>query len=219
MNGARSLGARIVTYDRYRDNRDEITASLAAEYGYTIVPSASHPSVMAGAGTVALELLRQVPGLTTILVPVGGGGLAAGTAVAAKHINPDIYVIGVEPCDGADTAASLRAGHLVTLPAVPGTIADGLRHASPARLPWEVNKMLLDDVVTVTDDCILAAMTWAFNHLKIVTEPSGAVALAALASPALPPGPTGVVISGGSVDFATFRALMAGLPHTGHAVG
>lgn len=218
VNGARSLGACIVTYDRYRDDRDEITAGLAAEYGYTIVPSASHLSVMAGAGTVALELLRQAPGLTTILVPVGGGGLAAGTAVAAKHMNRDISVIGVEPCDGADTAASLRAGHLVTLPAVPGTIADGLRHTSPAGLTWEVNKMLLDDVVTVTDGCIVQAMRWAFDYLKIVAEPSGAVALAALASPGLPPGPAGVVISGGSVDFATFRALMAGLSHTGHAV-
>ena len=78
--------------------------------------------------------------------------------------------------------------------------------------------MLLDDVVTVTDDCIVAAMKWAFDHLKIVTEPSGAVALAALANPGLPPGPAGVVISGGSVDFATFLALIAGLPHTGHAV-
>ena len=94
---------------------------------------------MAGAGTVALELLQQAPGLTTILVPVGRGGLAAGTAVAAQHINRDITVIGVEPVSGADTAASLRAGHLVTLPA-PDTIADGLRHTSPAGLPWEVSK-------------------------------------------------------------------------------
>ena len=214
--GARSLGAHIVTYDRYRDNRDEITAGLAAEYGYTIVPSASHPSVMAGAGTVAIELLRQAPGLTSILVPVGGGGLAAGTAVAAKHVNPDISVIGVETCDGADTAASLLAGHLVTLPAVPATIADGLRHTSPASLTWEVNRMLLDDVVTVTDDCIVQAMKWAFDYLKIVAEPSGAVALAAVVSPGLPPGPVGVVISGGSVDFATFRALLAKLSRTGH---
>lgn len=218
VDGARSLGAHIVTHDRYRDDRDEITAGLAAEYGYTVVPSASHPSVMAGAGTVALELLQQAPGLTTILVPVGGGGLAAGTAVAAKHMNRDITVIGVEPGSGADTAASLRAGHLVTLPAVPDTIADGLRHTSPAQLTWEVNKMLLDDVVTVTDDCIVQAMRWAFDYLKIVTEPSGAVALAALASPGLPPGPVGVVISGGSVDFATFRALIAGLSHPDHAV-
>jgi len=90
VNGARLLGARVVTYDRHRDDRGEITAGLAAEHGYSVVPSANHPCVMAGAGTVALELLRQAPRLATILVPVGGGGLAAGTAVAAKDINRDI---------------------------------------------------------------------------------------------------------------------------------
>jgi threo-3-hydroxy-L-aspartate ammonia-lyase len=212
VNGARSLGARVVTYDRCRDDRDEITSGLAAEHEYAVVPSADDPSVMAGAGTVALELLRQAPGLALILVPVGGGGLAAGTVVAAKSINRAITVIGVEPRAGGDTAASLRAGHLVTLPTVPDTIADGLRHTSPAPLSWEVNKVLLDDVVTVTDDGIIQAMRWAFEYLKIVVEPSGAVALAALATSGLPAGPAGVVVSGGSVDFGTFRALMAGLP-------
>jgi threo-3-hydroxy-L-aspartate ammonia-lyase len=212
VNGARFLGARIVSYDRHRDDRDAITSALAAEYGYAIVPSADDKSVMAGAGTAALELLRQVPGLSVILVPVGGGGLAAGTAVAAKEISRHIAVIGVEPRTGADTAASLRAGHRVTLPAVPDTIADGLRHTSPARLPWEVNKVLLDDVVTVTDDDIAQAMRWAFDYLKIVAEPSGAAALAALAGVGLPPGPAGVMISGGSVDYATYRAITGGLP-------
>jgi threonine dehydratase len=156
-------------------------------------PIAGDKSVMAGAGTAALELLRQAPGLSVILVPAGGGRLAAGTAVAAKAINRT----------AADTAASLRAGHRVTLPAVPDTIADGLRHTSPARLPWEVNKVLLDDVVTVTDDDIAHAMRWAFDHLRIVAKLSGAAALAALARPGLPPGPAGVIISGGSVDYAT----------------
>jgi threonine dehydratase len=212
VNGARSLGARVITYDRYRDDRDEIASGLAAEHEYALVPSADDPSVMAGAGTVALELLRQAPSLALILVPVGGGGLAAGTVVAAKSINRAITVIGVEPRTGGDTAASLRAGHRITLPAVPDTIADGLRHTSPAPLPWEVNKVLLDDVVTVPDDGIVQAMRWAFEYLKIVVEPSGAVALAALATSGLPAGPAGVVISGGSVDFGTFRALMAGLP-------
>lgn len=127
-------------------------------------------------------------------------------------INRRITVIGVEPRTGADTAASLRAGHRVTLPAVPDTIADGLRHTSPARLPWEVNKVLLDDVATVTDEEIAQAMRWAFDHLKIVVEPSGAVALAALAGTGLPPGPAGVIISGGSVDYRTFRAIAVGLP-------
>ena len=212
VNGARSLGARIIRYDRHRDDRDAITGALAAEYGYAIVPSADDKAVMAGAGTATLELLRQAPGLSVILVPVGGGGLAVGTAVAAKEINRHITVIGVEPRTGADMAASLRAGHLVTLPAVPDTIADGLRHTSPARLPWEVNKVLLDDVVTVTDGDIAQAMRWAFDHLKIVAEPSGAVALAALAGGGLPPGPAGVIVSGGSVDYRIFRAITGGLP-------
>lgn len=209
VEGARSLGARIVTYHRERDDRDEMTASLAAEHGLTIVPSANSPFIMAGAGTAALELLEQAPDLEVILVPVGGGGLAAGTAVAAKHVNPGIKVVGVEPEAGADTAASLRAGERTELPAVPETIADGLRHTTPAPLPWEVNRALLDDVLTVSDDQILQAMRWAFSNLKIVVEPSGAVALAALAHPELPPGRVGVVISGGSVDLAAFLQLMS----------
>jgi threo-3-hydroxy-L-aspartate ammonia-lyase len=212
VEGALSLGARVISYDRHSDDRDAITRALAAEHGYTVVPSADDRLVMAGAGTVALEMLQQAPDLALILVPVGGGGLAAGTAVTARDLNPGIRVIGVEPGAGADTARSLRAGHRVTLPAVPDTIADGLRHTSPAPLPWEVNKVLLDDVVTVTDDCIAHAMRWAFDHLKIVAEPSGAVALAALASSGLPPGQAGVVISGGSVDYRTFKAIIAG-PH------
>jgi threonine dehydratase len=212
VNGARSLGASIVTYNRGRDDRDEITASLAATNGYSIIPSASHPLVMAGAGTVARELLAQAPGLAAILVPVGGGGLAAGVAVAVKAVSPAIAVIGVEPETGADTAASLQAGRVVTLSAVPDTISDGLRHTSPAALPWEVNRLLLDDVITVTDDQIVQAMQWAFDHLNTVAEPSGAVALAAAAHRGLPSGPAGVVISGGSVDFATFRALLSGRP-------
>jgi threonine dehydratase len=186
VEGALSLGARVISYERHSDDRDAITCALAAEHGYTVVPSADDRLVMAGAGTVALEMLQQAPDLALILVPVGGGGLAA------------------------DTARSLRAGHRVTLPAVPDTIADGLRHTSPAPLPWEVNKVLLDDVVT--DDCVTHAMRWAFDHLKIVAVPSGAVALAALASSGLPPGQTGVVISGGSVDYRTFKAITAG-PH------
>ena len=217
VNAAAWFGAHVARYDRHADDRDAIARALAAEHGYTIVPSADDRFVIAGAGTVALEFLEQAPDLAVILVPVGGGGLAAGTAVAAKAVNPGIQVIGVEPSTGADTAASLRAGHRVTLPAVPGTIADGLRHTSPAPLPWEVNKVLLDDVVTVTDDQIARAMRWAFEHLKIVAEPSGAAALAALTSPGLPPGPAGVVISGGSVDWRTFQAITASPDRTTEA--
>ncbi|MCG6499365.1 threonine/serine dehydratase [Kitasatospora sp. A2-31] len=212
VDGARTLGASIVAYHRQRDDRDEIVAQLAVDQGLAVVPSADAQAVMAGAGTAALELLWQAPVLTAILVPVGGGGLAAGTAVAAKHINPHIKVIGVEPAAAADTAASLHAGQITELPAVPDTVADGLRHVSPAAMPWEINKTLLDGVITVTDAQIVQAMGWAFKHLKVVTEPSGAVALAALAGLDLPPGPVGAILSGGSVDLDAFHRLVAAPP-------
>ncbi|MFD8318496.1 threonine ammonia-lyase [Kitasatospora purpeofusca] len=212
VDGARAMGAEVVAYHRQRDDRDAIVAELTVDRGLAIVPSANAPAVMAGAGTVALELLWQAPVMTAILVPVGGGGLAAGTAVAAKHLNPHLKVIGVEPVTAGDTAASLQAGQLAELPAVPDTIADGLRHTAPAALPWEVNRVLLDDVVTVTDDQIVQAMGWAFNHLKVVAEPSGAVALAALDGLDLPPGPVGVIISGGSVELDAFHRLVATAP-------
>jgi threonine dehydratase len=210
--GARSHGAKIVTYDRHRDDREAIAADLAAIHGYMIVPSANAMPVMAGAGTAALELLAQAPDARLILVPVGGGGLAAGTAVAAKAVNRQVQVIGVEPRAGADTAASLRARTRVTLPEVPGTIADALRHTSPAPLAWAVNRILLDDVVTVTDGQIAEAMRWAFELLKVVVEPSGAVALAALSCLPRPAGKVGVIISGGSVDLDTFYQVLATEP-------
>ncbi|MEE1829266.1 threonine/serine dehydratase [Streptomyces sp. BE20] len=212
VDGALALGADIVTHHRQREDRDAIVERLAADRGFTVLPSANSQAVMAGAGTAALELLWQAPVLTAILVPVGGGGLAAGTAVAAKHINPNIKVIGVEPQAADDTAASLRAGQLAELAAVPDTIADGLRHTSPAPLPWEINRQLLHGVVTVTDTQIVQAMGWAFKYLKVVAEPSGAVALAALAGLDLPAGPVGVIISGGSVDLDAFHRLVATPP-------
>jgi threonine dehydratase len=209
VEGARAMGADIVAYHRQRDDRDATVARLAADRGFAVVPSANARTVMAGAGTVALELLRQAPATTAILVPVGGGGLAAGTAVAAKRLKPQIRVVGVEPETAADTAASLRTGRIVKLLAVPDTIADGLRQTSPAALPWEINKDLLDCVITVTDRHIVQAMALAFSCLKVVTEPSGAVALAALAGLDLPPGPVGVILSGGSVDLHDFHRLVA----------
>ena len=208
VEGARAMGADVVAYHRQRDDRDAVVAGLAADRGLAVVPSANARAVMAGAGTVALELLRQAPAITAILVPVGGGGLAAGAAVAAKHVNPRLTVVGVEPETAADTAASLRAGQIVTLPAVPDTIADGLRHTSPAALPWEINKELLDRVITVPDGHIAQAMALAFSRLKVVTEPSGAVGLAALAALELPPGPVGVILSGGSIDLDDFHRIV-----------
>ncbi|MEU3904153.1 pyridoxal-phosphate dependent enzyme [Streptomyces goshikiensis] len=207
--GALALGARLVTYDRASGDRDALVAKIAAEQGAAIIPSANSPQVMAGAGTAALELLTDHPEITTLVVPVGGGGLAAGSAVIAWELRPGIKVIGVEPATAADTLASLRAGHRVTLPSVPSTVADGLGHTTPSELPWRVNSRLLTDIVTVTDREITSAMEYAFRHLKMVAEPSGAVALAAVLARDLATdgGTVGVVLSGGGVDLPVFHDL------------
>ncbi|MFD6464878.1 threonine ammonia-lyase [Streptomyces goshikiensis] len=215
--GAMSLGAQIVTYDRRHDDRDALVVGLANERGLSVIPSANSPHVMAGAGTAALELLTEHPEITTLVVPIGGGGLAAGTAVIAKHLRPGIRIVGVEPSAGADTLASLRAGHRVSLEEVPRTVADGLGHTTPSALPWQVNSLLLDDVVTVADREITFAMGYAFQHLKCVAEPSGAVALAAVLANRLDlDGQTaGVMISGGGVDLPVFHDLTSSAHRNG----
>ncbi|WP_043655651.1 threonine ammonia-lyase [Nocardia thailandica] len=206
---ARTLGARIVGYDPLREDRDRLTADLAAAHGLTVVPSADHRDVVAGAATVALEFLAQAPDLTVLLVPVGGGGLAAGTALTVAELAAHVRVVGVEPETAADTTLSLRAGRRIALPTVPDTIADGLRHRVPAELPWRINRRLLGAVVTVTEDEIRAAMGWALRCLDLVVEPSGAVALAAAPRFGAANASVGVVVSGGSVDAAAFTRLVA----------
>lgn len=203
------LGARIVSYDRRSGRRDALVHQLAHENGLAIVPSANAEQVIAGAGTVGWEMLEEIPTLTALLVPVGGGGLAAGTAVAAAGHDPSLKVFGVEPAEADDTFRSLSVGQLISIPP-PVTIADGLGHSEPARIPFEINQRLLADVVTVPEEAIAEAMAYLFRHFRLVAEPSGAVAFAGLlhARDRLPPGPVGVVVSGGNVDWHTYRAQL-----------
>ncbi|WP_327378973.1 threonine/serine dehydratase (plasmid) [Streptomyces sp. NBC_01216] len=210
VEGVRALGGRVVTYQRGADDRDALVAEIAAREGQAVVPSANSRHIMAGAGTAALELLADHPEIGTLVVPVGGGGLAAGTAVIAKHLNPAVKVYGVEPEQGADTLLSLKCGQRIALPDPPVTIADGLGHLCPAPLAWAVNSTLLDGVVAVTDRHITTAMAFAFRHLKVVAEPSGACALAAVLAGLVPheSGTIGVMISGGGVDLPTFHRLI-----------
>lgn len=206
---ARSLGAQVVFYDRHTQDRDALVADLADQHGYTIVPSADHPDVMAGAGTLAVELLDQAPDVRTVLVPVGGGGLAAGCATWLAEAAPRVRVIGVEPEDAADTAASLVCGERVRID-VPTTCADGLRHTTPPPGPFAVNQQHLAGIVTVSEREIGTAMRWCFEHLRMVVEPSGATALAALVARwgEIGAGPVGVVLSGGNVSWETFVRLV-----------
>ena len=205
-------GAELHTYNAATERREEVAAAIAAERKLTIIRPFDDYDVMAGQGTVGLELIAQAGpgGLDQVLVPIGGGGLAAGVSTAVKALLPDTAVIGVEPAAADDTAQSVRAGHRVTIPA-PVTIADGLLAEQPGELTFAVNSRLLDDVVTVSETAIIEAMRFCFTRLKIVAEPSAAVALAALRSGVVPGSGrrTGVVLSGGNIDPATFAALLA----------
>lgn len=211
LAATRGYGAEIVAYDRYAEDREAIAARLAADRGCAVVPPYDDPYVMAGQGTSALELIEDVGELDVLLVPVGGGGLIAGSATAAKGLLPQVRVVGVEPAAGDDTKRSLAAGRRLSIP-VPRTIADGQQATTPGALTFEVNRRLVDEIVVVTDDEILDAMAFAFDRLKIVTEPSGACAVAALLAGKLDVAGkrVGVIISGGNVGVERFRALLAG---------
>ncbi|MCW2870870.1 pyridoxal-phosphate dependent enzyme [Actinacidiphila oryziradicis] len=209
LAATRNYGAEIVTYDRYTGDRVALGNKLAAERGLVLIPPYEHPHVIAGQGTVALELLEETGPLDALLVPIGGGGLMAGCSTAAKALVPDIRMVGVEPEDADDTRRSLAAGARVSIP-VGRTIADGLMADTPGRLTFSVNRRLVDEVVLVSDDEIRAAMALAFERLKVVIEPSGAAALAALLSGRLDPLPAriGVVISGGNVSLSRLHEIL-----------
>ena len=209
LEATRGYGAEIVPYDRWTEDREAIGARLAEERGLALVKPYDDPLVMAGQGTTALELLDEVPELDVLVVPVGGGGLIAGCATVAKALHPGIRVVGVEPEAGDDTARSLAAGERVHIE-LPHTIADGLQAAAPGELTFEVNRRLVDEVVTVSDAEIVAAMAFLFDRLKLVTEPSGAVGVAALLTGRIRGGAIGVVISGGNVGVARFAELLRG---------
>ncbi|MGP3964791.1 threo-3-hydroxy-L-aspartate ammonia-lyase [Nonomuraea sp. 3N208] len=204
-------GAEIVTYDRYTGDRVAIGEALAAERGLALIPPYEHPHVIAGQGTATLELLEEAGELDALLVPIGGGGLIAGSATAAKGLQPGIRVIGVEPEAGDDTKRSLSAGRRVSIP-VPRTIADGQAAEIPGELTFSINRHLVDDIVLVSDDEIRAAMRLAFERMKIVIEPSGATPLAALLAGRLDrvPPRIGLIVSGGNIDVRRFAELCAG---------
>jgi threonine dehydratase len=202
-------GAEIVTYDRYTGDREAIGRALAEQRGLALIPPYEHPHVIAGQGTATLELLEEVGDLDVVIVPVGGGGLIAGSAIAAKGLQPGIRVVGVEPEAGDDTKRSLEAGRRISID-VPRTIADGQAAHIPGELTFSVNERLVDEIVLVSDDEIRDAMRFAFDRLKTVMEPSGATALAALLASRLDPVPArvGLIVSGGNVDTKRFAALL-----------
>lgn len=201
LEATRAQGATIVNYDRFKEDRAAIGARISAETGATLAPPFDHPWIIAGQGTTALELLQEIPDLDALVVPIGGGGLMSGCSIAAKHVRPNIRLIGVEPEAGNDVFLSLAAGHVVEVPP-PETIADGLRTPAPGKITFPIIQRNVERVVLVTDDEIRAALRYLLTRLKILVEPSGAVGPAAALAGKLPEGlgRVGFVLSGGNVD-------------------
>lgn len=204
-------GAEVVTYDRYTQDRTALGRAMAAERGLALIPPYDHPEVIAGQGTAALELLEEVPDLDVLVVPVGGGGLMAGSAIAATGVSPSIRMVGVEPEAGDDTKRSLAAGRRVGIP-VPRTIADAMGADIPGELTFSVNRGLVDEIVLVSDEELRAGMRFLFDRMKLVAEPTGASGVAALLAGRLrvPGVRVGVILSGGNVDAARFCELVGG---------
>ncbi|HEV2777561.1 MAG TPA: pyridoxal-phosphate dependent enzyme [Solirubrobacteraceae bacterium] len=203
-------GAEVIGFDRYADDRYALQAQLAADRGLTIVPAYDDRRVIAGQGTVALELLEDAgEALDLLVVPVGGGGLISGCAIAVAALSPATRVIGVEPRASDDVARSKRSGRRERVTGGP-TIADGQQLTTPGELTWPIIDRLVDDVVTVSDDEIVVAMALLFERCKLVAEPSGASALAALLAGRIPVAGlrVGVVLSGANIDAERFAQLV-----------
>jgi threonine dehydratase len=201
MEATRAHGARVVTYNRFKESREAIAQSILKETGRTLVPPFDHPMIMAGQGTAAMELLEETGSLDALITPVGGGGLLSGCATIAKAEHPSIRVFGAEPEGANDTFLSMLAGERIAVH--PDTIADGLRAPKPGELTFPVIRQLVERIVLVSEDEIRAAVKFLLLRLKILVEPSGAVPVAAVLFRKLPPEirSVGVVISGGNVDF------------------
>jgi threonine dehydratase len=203
--------SEVVLYDRYTEDREAIGRRLAAERGMTLVPPYDHPDVMAGQGTAAAELLAETGPLDLLLVCVGGGGLIAGCAVAAAHLSPGIRVLGIEPEAGNDTQQSLARGEIVHI-ATPHTIADGAQTQHSGRLTFPVIQRLVERIETVSDDQLVGTMRFFAERMKLVVEPTGCLAAAALLEGVVPARGqrVGVVVSGGNVDLARYAAWLSG---------
>ncbi|MCA8911749.1 MAG: pyridoxal-phosphate dependent enzyme, partial [Planctomycetes bacterium] len=211
LRATRGYGAEVVLYDKHKQTREELGAKLAEERGLTLIPPYDHPHIVAGQGTVALELHEQVPDLDVVLTPCGGGGLLSGCAVATRALRPGCKVIGVEPAAADDATRSFKTGELQTVHN-PETVADGARTPSLGQLTFPLIRANVDDMVTVDDAAIIEAMRFIWERMKLVVEPTGAMAYAALHSGALQFSGkrVGVVISGGNVDLDALPKLLAG---------
>lgn len=215
LDRTRAAGAEIVTFDRDTEDRMQIAQDICKERGACFIPPYDHPHIIAGQGTAGLELMRQAEDMGAtpdyLLAPTGGGGLIAGLSIAAKHLNPEIQVYAVEPEDFDDLGRSLASGKREKNAALSGSICDALLANTPGELTFQVNQSNLSGALKVSDDEVREAMRFAFNELKLVLEPGGATALAALLNQRVSvEGKTvAVVLSGGNVDRGQFAEILS----------
>ena len=209
IDATRGYGAEVQLFDRYTEDREAIGRTLANERGMTLIPPFDHPHVMAGQGTAALELIEDAGPLDVMVVCVGGGGLISGCAVATRHALPQCRVVGVEPEAGNDVQQSFRRGEIVHID-VPKTIADGAQTQAPGRFTFPVIKALVDEVLTVSDAQLVSAMRFFAERMKMVVEPTGCLAAAAVLEGVLDVRgkKVGVILSGGNIDVARYAALL-----------
>jgi len=210
LTATRGYGADVVTYDRLTEDREAIARELAQRDGRTVIPPFNNARIAAGQGTAALELLEEAPELDVVIAPLGGGGLLSGTAVATHGIRPQARILGAEPAAGDDGKQSFDAGRIVTIP-VPDTIADGAQTTALGTLTFPIIRELVEDIVRVSDDDLVAGMRALAHTCKLVVEPTGALAFAAARSlaPSMPGAKVGVILSGGNVDLDRYAALIA----------
>jgi threo-3-hydroxy-L-aspartate ammonia-lyase len=211
MEATRGYGGEVVLYDRYVEDRESLAHRIAVERGLALIPPFDHPHVMAGQGTTAKEFFEDTKRLDVLLVPLGGGGLLSGCAVAARALNPDCAVIGVEPEAGNDGQRSLRARSIVHID-VPITIADGAQTQHLGTHTFAVIHKLVDDVITVADADLVETMRFFASRMKLVVEPTGCLGAAAALQRKLDVKGknVGVVVSGGNIDMIRFAELLLG---------
>ncbi|MFN0084810.1 MAG: threo-3-hydroxy-L-aspartate ammonia-lyase [Blastocatellia bacterium] len=197
----RGYGAEVIFYDRYKESREDAGEKVCRERGLTLVPPFDDYLIMAGQGTAALELLEETPDLEMLLVPTSGNGLLAGCAVAARHLRPEIRLFGVEPATGNDTWQSLRKGERVEIE-VPQTIADGLQVTAPGKLTFPITRELVEEILLVSDEEMIETIRFILERMKLLVEPSGAIAAAAVRHRKMDFAGkrVGVILSGGNVD-------------------
>jgi threonine dehydratase len=208
MEATAARGATIVVYDRHHGSREAIGKRIAEETGATLVPPFDHPWIIAGQGTCGLELLEERPDLDGLVVCLGGGGLLAGCAIAAQGVYSGLRIFGVEPALGNDWWLSRREGRRVEIDS-PATIADGLRTTCPGVHTFPIVQKLVEDILLVTEEEIKDTVKFLMSRMKIVVEPSGAVAAAAVLHGKIPAGirRLGIILSGGNVDLDVLAAL------------